>query len=54
MWALYLQEVVEVDSSVLRQGRSVVVTKIEFRLKETQKLLYTSRATFYVTPVASL
>lgn len=51
---LYLQEVVEVDGSILRQGRSVVVTTVEFRMKKTQKLAYTSRATFYVMPVASL
>ncbi|XP_020242805.1 uncharacterized protein LOC109821021 [Asparagus officinalis] len=27
---------------------------VEFRIKETQKLFYTSRATVYVMPVASL
>ncbi|KAL6843267.1 hypothetical protein ACP4OV_026980 [Aristida adscensionis] len=50
---LYQSEV-DVEAQVLRKGRSVVVTTIEFRLKDTKKLCYTSRATFYIMPVASL
>ncbi|XP_039794184.1 uncharacterized protein LOC120659954 isoform X3 [Panicum virgatum] len=45
---------VDVEAQILRKGRSVVVTTIEFRLKDTKKLCYTSRATFYIMPVASL
>ncbi|KAH0465387.1 hypothetical protein IEQ34_005490 [Dendrobium chrysotoxum] len=45
---------VEVEGSILRQGRSVVVTNIEFRIKESKKLAYTARATYYIMPAASL
>ncbi|XP_059651462.1 uncharacterized protein LOC132299046 [Cornus florida] len=43
-----------VDGSVVRRGRNLTVTAIEFRLKGSEKLTYTSRATFYNMPVASL
>uniref|UniRef100_A0ACD5UZA4 Uncharacterized protein n=1 Tax=Avena sativa TaxID=4498 RepID=A0ACD5UZA4_AVESA len=49
-----LDSEVEVEGEILRKGRSVVVTKVEFRLKDSKKLCYTSRATFYIMPVASL
>ncbi|KAI0520528.1 hypothetical protein KFK09_008004 [Dendrobium nobile] len=45
---------VEVEGSILRQGRSVVVTNIDFRIKESKKLAYTARATYYIMPAASL
>ncbi|XP_072957261.1 uncharacterized protein [Typha angustifolia] len=45
---------VEVDGSILRQGRRVIVTSVEFKTKKTRHLIYTSRATFYVMPVARL
>ena len=51
---LLIQSEVEVEAQILRKGRSVVVTTVEFRLKGTNKLCYTSRATFYIMPVASL
>lgn len=51
---LLMQSEVEVEGQILRKGRSVVVTTVEFRLKDTKKLCYTSRATFYIMPVASL
>lgn len=49
-----MQSEVEVEGRILRKGRSVVVTTVEFKLKDTNKLCYTARATFYVMPVASL
>uniref|UniRef100_A0A0E0Q7W3 Thioesterase domain-containing protein n=1 Tax=Oryza rufipogon TaxID=4529 RepID=A0A0E0Q7W3_ORYRU len=52
--AARLNSEVEVEAQILRKGRSVVVTTVEFRLKGTNKLCYTSRATFYIMPVASL
>ncbi|RLM87667.1 uncharacterized protein C2845_PM04G09740 [Panicum miliaceum] len=52
--AARLDSEVDVEAQILRKGRSVVVTTIEFRLKDTKKLCYTSRATFYIMPVASL
>ncbi|KAL6611263.1 hypothetical protein ACP70R_039191 [Stipagrostis hirtigluma subsp. patula] len=52
--AARLNSEVDVEAHILRKGRSVVVTTIEFRLKDTKKLCYTSRATFYIMPVASL
>jgi acyl-coenzyme A thioesterase 13 len=51
---MFMQSEVDVEAQILRKGRSVVVTTIEFRLKDTKKLCYTSRATFYIMPVASL
>ncbi|KAL0923651.1 hypothetical protein M5K25_007716 [Dendrobium thyrsiflorum] len=45
---------VEVEGSIVRQGRSVVVTNIDFRIKESKKLAYTARATYYIMPAASL
>ncbi|XP_020581378.1 uncharacterized protein LOC110025300 [Phalaenopsis equestris] len=52
--AARLDTEVEVKGSIIRQGRSVVVVNIEFRMKESKKLAYTSRATFYIMPAASL
>lgn len=43
-----------VDGSVVRSGRNVTVTAVEFKLKETGKLAYTARATFYNTPISKL
>ncbi|KAF8380293.1 hypothetical protein HHK36_027775 [Tetracentron sinense] len=44
----------EVDGSVVRSGRNIIVIATEFKLKETGKLVYTSHATFYRMPVANL
>ncbi|CAM0905739.1 unnamed protein product [Alopecurus aequalis] len=46
--AARLDSEVEVEAQILRKGRSVVVTTVEFRLKDSKKLCYTSRATFYI------
>ncbi|KAK1364431.1 Phenylacetic acid degradation-related domain-containing protein [Heracleum sosnowskyi] len=43
-----------VDASVVRSGRNLTVVAVEFRMKESEKLVYTSRATFYNMPVSSL
>ncbi|XP_059312859.1 uncharacterized protein LOC132064022 isoform X1 [Lycium ferocissimum] len=45
---------VRVDGSVIRSGRNLTVVAVEFRLKDSGKLVYTSNATFYHMPVASL
>ncbi|KAK1368965.1 4HBT domain-containing protein [Heracleum sosnowskyi] len=45
---------VVVDASVVRSGRNLTVVAVEFKMKESDKLVYTSRATFYNMPVASL
>ncbi|KAK8963366.1 hypothetical protein KSP40_PGU004295 [Platanthera guangdongensis] len=45
---------IEVEGCILRKGRSVIVTCINFRIKESKKLAYTARSTYYVMPVASL
>ncbi|CAK9180042.1 unnamed protein product [Ilex paraguariensis] len=45
---------VVVDGSVVRSGRNLTAVTVEFRLKESGRLLYTTRATFYNMPVASL
>ncbi|KAK1272631.1 hypothetical protein QJS04_geneDACA010720 [Acorus gramineus] len=52
--AVRIEEVVEVEGRVLRQGRTVVVSIVEFRVKETKKLVYVSRVTVYNMPLASL
>ncbi|KAL6981891.1 hypothetical protein U1Q18_023509 [Sarracenia purpurea var. burkii] len=44
----------KVDASVLRSGRNLTVVALEFKLKDSGHLAYTSRATFYNLPVASL
>lgn len=45
---------VVVDGSVIRSGRNLIVVAVDFRLKDSGKLVYTSNATFYHMPVASL
>ncbi|XP_050237168.1 uncharacterized protein LOC126686917 [Mercurialis annua] len=47
-------EVLVVDSAVLRSGKNLTVVAMEFRIKKTQKLAFTARATFYNMPVAKL
>nr|GEX71516.1 phenylacetic acid degradation-related domain-containing protein [Tanacetum cinerariifolium]GEX71525.1 phenylacetic acid degradation-related domain-containing protein [Tanacetum cinerariifolium] len=48
------QAEVIVDASVVRSGRNLTVVAIEFKLKDTERLTYMCRATFYNMPVASL
>uniref|UniRef100_A0A2N9GUQ7 Thioesterase domain-containing protein n=1 Tax=Fagus sylvatica TaxID=28930 RepID=A0A2N9GUQ7_FAGSY len=43
-----------VDASVVRSGRNLTVVAVEFKLKKTEQLIYTARATFYNRPVAML
>ncbi|KAK3021442.1 hypothetical protein RJ639_045631 [Escallonia herrerae] len=43
---------VMVDASLVRSGRNLTVIAVEFRLKESGQLAYTSRATFYNLPLA--
>ncbi|XP_068635855.1 uncharacterized protein [Aristolochia californica] len=45
--AAYLNAELEVTASILRHGRSVAVTMVEFRNKETNQLVYTAKCTFY-------
>ncbi|XP_077234546.1 thioesterase superfamily protein [Tasmannia lanceolata] len=45
---------VEVNAEVIRHGRRVVVSSVEFRNKETRQLIYTAQATFYNMPVSNL
>ncbi|XP_055817416.1 uncharacterized protein LOC129886660 [Solanum dulcamara] len=45
---------VVVDGSILRSGRNITVVAVDFRLKDSSKLVYTSKATFYHMPIASL
>ncbi|KAJ3680148.1 hypothetical protein LUZ60_016426 [Juncus effusus] len=52
--AARVDDKVEVEGRVLRRGRRVIVTSIDLRIKESKKLLYTSRATLYIMPSASL
>ncbi|XP_047252059.1 uncharacterized protein LOC107873321 isoform X3 [Capsicum annuum] len=43
-----------VNASIVRSGRNLTVVAMDFRLKDSEKLSYISRATFYHMPVASL
>ena len=51
---LCTQAEVLVDASVVRSGRNLTVVAVEFKLKKTEQLIYTARATFYNRPVAML
>ncbi|KAM3016582.1 hypothetical protein FF2_000584 [Malus domestica] len=42
------------EGSVVKSGRNLSVIAVDFKLKETQQLAYTARATFYRTPIAKL
>ncbi|KAJ0582285.1 putative Thioesterase domain, HotDog domain superfamily, acyl-coenzyme A thioesterase 13 [Helianthus annuus] len=48
------QAEVIVDASIVRSGRNLTVVAIEFKLKDSERLNYLCRATFYNMPVASL
>ncbi|TYH42978.1 hypothetical protein ES332_D11G097600v1 [Gossypium tomentosum] len=43
-----------VDGSVVRRGRNTTVVAVEFKMRKTGKLVYSSRATFYNSPIAKL
>ncbi|KAK4371980.1 hypothetical protein RND71_007364 [Anisodus tanguticus] len=43
-----------VNASVIRSGRNLSVVTVDFRLKDSEKLIYISHATFYHMPVANL
>ncbi|KAL9273909.1 Acyl-coenzyme A thioesterase 13-like protein [Drosera capensis] len=45
---------VMVDASLVRSGRSITVVSVEFRRKETGKLVYTAHATFFNLPASKL
>ncbi|PWA85664.1 acyl-coenzyme A thioesterase 13 [Artemisia annua] len=45
---------VTVNVYVVRSGRNLIVVAIEFKLKDSERLAYLCRATFYNTPVARL
>ncbi|KAF3684957.1 putative ethylene-responsive transcription factor-like [Capsicum annuum] len=40
-----------VNASIVRSGRNLTVVAMDFRLKDSEKLSYISRATFYHMPV---
>ncbi|KAM7277160.1 hypothetical protein ACFE04_019026 [Oxalis oulophora] len=52
--AAQLNEEVAVHGSVVRSGRNITVIAIEFKIRETGKLVYTSRATIYHMPASKL
>ncbi|XP_010512454.1 PREDICTED: acyl-coenzyme A thioesterase 13-like [Camelina sativa] len=43
-----------VEASVVRTGRNLSVVNVEFKIKETMKVTYLSRATFYHSPISKL
>ncbi|KAK4382117.1 hypothetical protein Sango_2904300 [Sesamum angolense] len=51
--ALHNAEVI-IDGSVVRSGRNLTVVAVNFRLKESGRLAYMTRATFYHIPISSL
>jgi acyl-coenzyme A thioesterase 13 len=52
--AAQLNEELVIDGSVVRSGRNLTVVAIEFKMKKTAKLVYTSRATIYNMPASKL
>ncbi|MCL7024412.1 hypothetical protein MKW94_024957 [Papaver nudicaule] len=44
----------EIDGRIVRSGRNVTTVSVEFRVKGTEKLVYTARATFFAEPVSKL
>ncbi|KAI3865340.1 hypothetical protein MKW92_016199 [Papaver armeniacum] len=44
----------EIDGRVARSGRNITTTSVDFRIKESRKMVYTARATFYATPISNL
>ncbi|KAI3841814.1 hypothetical protein MKX03_002063 [Papaver bracteatum] len=44
----------EIDGRIIRSGRNVTTTSVEFRVKGTKKLVYTANAIFFTAPVAKL
>lgn len=51
---LFVQAELVVDGSVVRSGRSLTVVVVNFRPKESAKLAFMTRATFYNMPISSL
>ncbi|PIN02326.1 HGG motif-containing thioesterase [Handroanthus impetiginosus] len=45
---------VVIDGNVVRSGRNLTVVAVNFRLKESGRLAFMTRATFYNMPVSSL
>ncbi|XP_047977246.1 uncharacterized protein LOC125219340 isoform X1 [Salvia hispanica] len=43
-----------IDANVVRTGRNVTVVAVNFRLKESGRLAFLTRATFYNMPMSSL
>lgn len=49
-----LQSELVVEGSVVRTGRNLSVVIVEFKIKETMKVTYLSRATFYHSLISKL
>ncbi|KAL5565559.1 hypothetical protein UlMin_028723 [Ulmus minor] len=43
-----------VTSNIVRSGRNLTIVAVDFKVKPTEKLVYTARATFYNMPIAKL
>ncbi|KAM0934650.1 putative acyl-CoA hydrolase [Dioscorea sansibarensis] len=52
--AARVNDEVEVEGRVLREGRRVIVTEVEFRIKKTGRMFYANRSTLYIMPLAKL
>lgn len=48
------QEEIEIESKVLRLGKAVAVSSIEFRKKKTGKIIAQGRHTKYLSPSSKL
>lgn len=51
---LHIQEELDVEGYVLRQGRNVIVVSLEFKTKKPRKLTYVGHFTFYSMASAKL
>lgn len=43
-----------VEGSVVRSGRNLTVVNVEFKMKDTMKVTYLARATFYQSIISKL
>lgn len=49
-----LQSELVVEGSVVRSGRNLTVVNVEFKMKDTMKVTYLARATFYQSIISKL
>lgn len=54
MWLFIVQEEIEIESKALRVGKAFAVVSVEFRKKETGKIIAQGRHTKYLAVSSKL